>query len=320
MSPKPSSLYRTNLWRLGHLAVRQLPSPACERLSKIGASLYWHYNRERREAVIENLLPALEGDRRRAISVGRQLFREFALKLTDLWRYESGFAIEHLVCDLKGWEHFRAAQQRGGGILLLTPHLGNWELGAPLLAQRGVNLLVITLQEPDSELTQLRQEARSRRGIETLVIGRDPFAFVEVIRRLNSGAAVALLVDRPPAASAVRVELFGRPFAASIAAAELARATGCVLLPVYLPRLSGGYRAEVLPQIRYDRAKLGSRAARQGLTQEIMRAFEPIIRQHLTQWYHFVPIWPYDPGWSIPSHPQAADKAGEDALLNSKAD
>jgi lauroyl/myristoyl acyltransferase len=28
------------------------------------------------------------------------------------------------------------------------------------------------------------------------------------------------------------------------------------------------------------------------LTQEIMRAFEPAIRQHLTQWFHFVPIWP----------------------------
>ena len=32
--------------------------------------------------------------------------------------------------------------------------------------------------------------------------------------------------------------------------------------------------------------------ARIQLTQEILRAFEPAIRQHLTQWFHFVPIWP----------------------------
>jgi lauroyl/myristoyl acyltransferase len=37
---------------------------------------------------------------------------------------------------------------------------------------------------------------------------------------------------------------------------------------------------------------LRSRESRHKLTQEIMRAFEPAIRQHLDQWYHFVPIWP----------------------------
>jgi lauroyl/myristoyl acyltransferase len=46
-----------------------------------------------------------------------------------------------------------------------------------------------------------------------------------------------------------------------------------------------------MPEITYDRARIGDRAARIQLTQEILRAFEPAIRQHITQWYHFVPIW-----------------------------
>jgi lauroyl/myristoyl acyltransferase len=99
-------------------------------------------------------------------------------------------------------------------------------------------------------------------------------------------------VDRPPESSAVTVELSGRPFAASLAAAELARASGCVLLPVYLPRTDRGYAAHILPAIDYERRALGNREARHKLTQEIMRAFEPAIRQHPDQWYHFVPIWP----------------------------
>src|SRR5205807_3420529 len=78
----------------------------------------------------------------------------------------------------------------------------------------------------------------------------------------------------------------------SIAAPELARASGCVLLPVYLPRTDRGYTAHILPEISYDRASLRAREARLKLSQEIMRAFEPAIRQHLDQWYHFVPIWP----------------------------
>jgi lauroyl/myristoyl acyltransferase len=87
------------------------------------------------------------------------------------------------------------------------------------------------------------------------------------------------------------VELFGRPFAASIAAAELARASGCVVLPVYMLRTDRGYGAHILPPVPYHRAGLRDRQTRQQLTQEIMRAFEPVIREHPDQWFHFVPIW-----------------------------
>ena len=41
-----------------------------------------------------------------------------------------------------------------------------------------------------------------------------------------------------------------------------------------------------------DRAAIGNRDARLQLTQEILRAFEPVIRQHLAHWFHFVPVWP----------------------------
>ena len=134
--------------------------------------------------------------------------------------------------------------------------------------------------------------SRTRRGIETLVVGEDAFAFVEIIRRLQEGATVALLVDRPPAPTAVNVNLFGKPFSASIAAAELARASGCAIVSAYIVRQRGSYLAHILPEITCNRAAIGNRAARIRLTQEILRVFEPAIRQHLTQWFHFVPIWP----------------------------
>ena len=291
-APAPSRFYRAEIWQAGLATACKLPPAASARLSQSLAKAYWSIVRARREAVIQNLLPPLDGDRTEAEKVGQRLFQNFALKLVDLFRYETGQRVDDMFGELAGWEHFVAAQATPRGILLLTPHLGNWEFGAPLLTQRGVKLLVITLDEPQGRLTEIRRTSRARWGIETLVIGRDPFAFVEIIRRLEAGAAVALLVDRPPETSAVMVELFGRKFATSIAPAELARASGCVLLPVYLPRTDQGYAAHILPQIQYDRAALRSREARHKLTQEIMRAFETPIREHLDQWYHFVPIWP----------------------------
>ena len=214
------------------------------------------------------------------------------IKITDLWRYESGGALGRWQGDWNGWNHFTTAHARGKGVLLVTPHLGNWEFGGEFLVQHGCKLIVLTQPEPDPRLTEMRQNSRRLRGVETLVVGGDAFAFVEIIRRLQEGATVALLVDRPPTPTAVNVELFGKSFLASNAVAELARASGSAIVPTYIVRQGDHYLANMLPEITYDRAAIGNREARIRLTQEILRAFEPAIRQHLTQWFHFVPIWP----------------------------
>lgn len=288
---KASGLYRSDLWRAGIAAARVLPRPVLARTATALAHVYHSAMRERREVVIRNLLPALDFDRETAEQTARQLFHQFGLKLADLWRYEAGCPMDELAFAPEYWARFEAARTRGRGLLLLTPHLGNWEFGAPFLRERGITLQVITQAEPQNSLTELRKQSRARWGIETLVIGENPFAFVEVIRRLESGATVALLVDRPPPPAAVTVKLFGRRFPASIAPAELARACGCALLPVSIARGPRGYAVEVLPEVAYDRAALGTREGRANLTQEIMKQFEPVIRQHLDQWFHFVPLW-----------------------------
>lgn len=288
---KPSALYRSELWRAALLAARVLPRPFLNGLGVALACGYCMTHAKRRNVVEQNLLPAVNMDGAAAAKATRQLYREFGLKLADLWRYEAGCRMPDLTISEKEWGAFHNALNSKRGVLLLTAHIGNWELGAPFLKQRGVHLQVITQAEPEAELTALRENSRARWGIETLVIGQNPFAFVEVIRRLQSGAVVALLMDRPPPNSAASVQLFGQSFSASVAAAELARATGCAILPVALPRVGNGYRVEILPQITYQREALGSREARVLFTQEMMGHFEPLIREHLTQWYHFVPIW-----------------------------
>lgn len=197
--------------------------------------------------------------------------------------------------DGSGWEHFSAALAAGRGVLLVTPHLGNWELGAPLLTRRGVRPLVLTAPEPGQGFTELRSNARARHGVDTLVVGNDPFAFVEVIRRLQAGGVVALLLDRPTKGTAVSVELCGRPFEASVAAAELARATGCAIVPVVLPREGNSWVAHGLAAVPYERRSLTQPAARRELTGRILAALEPWIRRHPEQWFHFVPVWPAAP-------------------------
>src|SRR2546425_758857 len=205
----PSTLYRAELWRIAVFMARRLPHFVLGQTASNLAKLYWLSCPGRRRVVFENLLPAVHGDRLAARIATRELFQQFALKLADLWRYESGLSIYNLFRDLTGWEHFQKAQAKARGVLLVTIHLGNWEFGAPLLTQRGIKLQVITGPEPQTRLTQIRQAARSRWGIETLALSQNPFSAGESIRRLEQNHAVALLMDRPPALSAVTVNLFG---------------------------------------------------------------------------------------------------------------
>ncbi len=289
---KPSVLYGQLCWQAGLSAARLLPRRLTEFLCRLGGHAYWLVQPQRREVVIQNLLPLHDGDRAAAARTARNLFVNFTRKLADLWRFEGGTPVMQSFYQLAGWDRFEAAHAHGRGVLIVTLHLGNWELGGPILTHKGHRLLALSNPEPDPRLTELRQAARARWGVDTLLVGGDPFAFVEVIKRLNAGGTVAVLLDRPAEKSAVEVDLFGRPFPVSNAAADLARASGCAVVPAIIVRSGDGYAAQIMPEQTYDRAALGSREQRRAFTQEILRAFEPWLRQHPDQWYHFVPIWP----------------------------
>ena len=288
----PSSFYRAWLWQTGLAIVRWTPGPLFNAFCLLLAAVYFRLHRERRETVVRNLLPVLENDRAAANRTARRLFQQFALKLADLWRFETGRDLSGLLKSPTDWGAVEAARARGQGVLFVTPHLGNWELGATLLLNRGYKFIAVTQAEPGEGLTELRASRRALRGIETLVIGGDGFAVVELVKRLQDGAIAALLMDRPAGQNVANVELFGRPFRASLAPAELARATGCLILGVTVVREGVGYAVRRTPPFAYDRQALGNREARVAFTQEILRAFENEIRQHPEQWYHFVPIWP----------------------------
>ncbi|HUA65054.1 MAG TPA: lysophospholipid acyltransferase family protein [Alphaproteobacteria bacterium] len=285
--------YRGGFWRFGLMAARTLPAGLLKTIARSAAAIYLRAQPRRADIVLENFIPLFNGDRAAARQAARAAHGNFAAKLIDLWRVESGENVTNWLTNDGELEIIHAARRRGRGALFITLHLGNWEHGGLLLKQLGIPLTVLSLAEPDDGLTELRNAARARYGVDTLIIGEGDFAFVEVIKRLQSGADLALSLDRPPERGAgVSVTFFGRPFEASPAAAELARASGCALIGVTIVRRPEGFAIKVLPEFAYDRKSLGSHEARGELTQQILRAFEPEIRNNIEQWYQFTPIWP----------------------------
>jgi len=200
--------------------------------------------------------------------------------------------VQALLEEWRGFEHLQAALARGKGVILVTAHLGNWELGGLLLAMRGLPMTVITLEEPTSDLTRWRDEQRRRLGIKTIAVGPGhDFAFVEMIQTLRRNEIVAMLVDRPYAGTGVPVQFFGRATEFSTAPALLWHHTDAAVVPAFvLLNARGGYASFADPPLSFVRHE-ENRPAIVENTQRLAAHFEAIVREHPQQWFNYVPIW-----------------------------
>ncbi len=202
---------------------------------------------------------------------------------------------EQLLGEWRGWDNIEAARARGKGVILVTAHLGNWELGGTLLALRGLPMSIITLEEPTGELQRWRAERRRRLGIKTITVGPGhDFAFVEMIQALKRNEVLAMLVDRPYPGTGTPVKLFGDTTEFSTGPALLWQHTDAAVVPAFVLRNERTkYVSFADPMLPLTSAE-DPRTAQLSNTQLIATYFENIIRQHPDQWFNYVPVFTSD--------------------------
>jgi len=114
-----------------------------------------------------------------------------------------------LFARVDGWEVVEEAQAQGTGLLLVTGHLGNWEIGGAYLAARGVPIDVVARRQENPLFDRFLTETRERIGMRVVWDGD---AVRRTPRAVRGGRAVALLVDQGAAGLASTwVPFFGRP-------------------------------------------------------------------------------------------------------------
>lgn len=270
-------------------AARVIPrAPGLAIADRIGATAF-RLSRKARLALRENLAPLTNDSSERLDALCEANFRNFSKMLADYFRFAGSRSpkLKSLLAHWRGFEHVQAARTSGLGTILVTGHLGHWELGGLLLATEGIPMTVVTLPEPAPGLTRFRQILRKRLGIGTITVGDNPFAFVEILAALRRNECVAMLVDRPYAGSGTPVQLLRRTTQFSSAPAKLWEHTRCTVLPAFVFQTPDGRYVPVIdPPI-----PLSPSASLQENTQLIASAFEPSIRDHPDQWYNYIPLW-----------------------------
>ena len=187
---------------------------------------------------------ATRAERRAAVAHAGRM----AAELPYLWLRPRGQALDPPP-RWEGAERIEAALARGRGLVLLSPHLGAFEVVAQAYAERfGAREPLTALYRPARKawLRELEATARDRPGLMTAPASLAGVR--QMIRALRRGQTVGLLPDQvPPEGMGVWAPFFGRPAYTMTLAARLAQQTGAAVLLALADRLprGAGYRVHV---------------------------------------------------------------------------
>ena len=288
---RSSGLYRAGLFNVGEGLARQLPLGATRALGAWAGRLYASTHAAR-VAVVHRNLRLL--DPSFTPKLAQHLYGEFGKTLADYFYIGTRSSEEaaKIISQIDGVEHLKAAQALGKGALIVTAHFGLFELGGLLLAQHGFASTVLTYPEPSPALTAWRAAFRKRWNVDTLEIGADDFAFLQIAERLRQGQFVATLIDRPHPTDQTTVTLPNGTAQFSAGILLLAAHGGVPVIPATMVRRKdGAYHAQVFaPMFIEERASRAETLAY--YSQRIADKFVPVLAMYPDQWYQFVPLTP----------------------------
>jgi KDO2-lipid IV(A) lauroyltransferase len=187
---------------------------------------------------------------------------------------------DHVV--VRNEHYFHDAMAAGKGAVIVSAHLGPWEVFGHLARHLGMPLTSVYRPVKNPYLDRFMRRYRVEHG-QTFIPKYG--AVLALLRLLRRGGYIALLVDQHAKDEGLWVPFFGRTASTTPAPAYLAFKTGAPILTGYTRRLPGLYRFECFCDEPMFVRPTGNREADiRNATIEINRRIESYIRQVPDQW------------------------------------
>ncbi len=239
----------------------------------------------------DNFRRALGASPAEARRLARRVFFEYGKATIDIWRMRSDAFSPRITTFDEDAALLAQLRSGGKGFLLVTGHIGNWEMGAVTLRGHGIVPAVVGQPELDPHVHSMRQQLRDRLGVESIDIGSSMATAFRVREAIEKGRAVALLVDRAYPEDQVTVPYFGLPTPFLRSPALLARYCDCELVSgFFLRNRDGSYRNVWGTPLRADRSLSPDEDAFRVMSQ-VAAELAGAVRAHPTQWYNFYRFW-----------------------------
>lgn len=232
---------------------------------------------------VGRIMPTASVDARQALAV--EVFRHFAMCFSDLVVTNRRRQVRGLLGRLDGELHFATAARTGRGLIVLTAHLGNWELGGRLVAESSARPTHVVVQaEPNPRLESF---LRGGPAPVRFVARRHPTDVLGLMTALRRGEVVAMQGDRAIGTRGdVPVPFFGAPARFPLGPFVLARAAGAPVLPAF---------CVLDPDRRYsvhvrEPIMVGAEGEMTALERWVA-VLEEMVRAHPEQWFNFFDCW-----------------------------
>ena len=235
--------------------------------------------------------PSASPSRKRRRWPGRQFF-EYGRHTIDVWKLRSEAFVPRITTLAEDARILERVRRGGRGFLLVTGHVGNWEMGAVTLRAHGLVPAVVGQPELDPNVQEMRQKLRERLGVESIDIGSSMSTAFRVRTAVGNGAAPSRSSSTGPTRrtrSSCRSSAGRRRFCAhprswpDSAAARSCRASSCGT-PTAATSTSGASRSRPIRASPPTRTPPGS-------CRRVAADLERVIRLHPTQWFNFYRFW-----------------------------
>jgi lauroyl/myristoyl acyltransferase len=274
-----------------HYGARWLPMAVLNAINLVGNSVAIALLRETQAGIRENFRLAMEVSPSQAARLTRRLFFEYGRHTIDVWKLRSEAFVPRITTLAGDAETLARSRRAGRGFLLVTGHVGNWEMGAVTLRGHGLTPAVVGQPELDPNVQQMRLQLRTRLGVESIDIGSSMATAFRVRAAVDRGRAVALLVDRAYPEDQVIVPFFGRPTPFLRSPALLARFCDCDVLPGFFLRAPDGSYGNVWGAPIQADPRLSPEEDAVRIMSRVAADLEGVIRTHPTQWFNFYRFW-----------------------------
>lgn len=161
-----------------------------------------------------------------------------AAEIPQIWVKPYGWLERH-IAEIRNRHLLDEALAEGKGLIILLPHLGNWEIFGPFIA-RVTDMTALYQPPKQAELEALIRRSREREGARLVPTSNK--GVMALLKALKSGGTTIILPDQVPADEAGEfAPFFGMPALTMTLVQGLVQRTGCRVLMGYAMRTGGGF-------------------------------------------------------------------------------
>ncbi len=279
------------LYIIGYTLSNIFPLRVTYWLAERFADIHYSISRKDREAVARNLSVVLKKDMKESTLLAKKVFRNFAMYLVDFFRM--GRLNKDVVkkrIQVLGLDNLNGALKKNKGAILLSAHIGNWEMGGVVTAIIGYDISAVVLRHKYKKINDFFIGQREKKGMKAIPIDS---IMKRCISALSKNGMLALVGDRDFTNSGIMLNFFGVPTSIPKGPAMFSVKLGSPIVPTFCVREDRfNYKLIFDKPIEMNGSiDLERDDAVKDLTQKIVPIMEKYIRQYPYQWLMFRRFW-----------------------------